>query len=94
MTSKTFPVLKGKYLRCVPWEFVAPHEAQAQKNHSQTLKRLAERGGLSPHEMMCAMTGYDIWSKWEQDPEALLMQRLGRFIHTSVLQESENATPE
>ena len=35
----------------VPWSVVAPHEAQAKRNHDQTLERLAERGGLSPEEM-------------------------------------------
>jgi hypothetical protein len=30
----------------LPWEMIAPHEDQVQKNHSQSLKRLAERGGL------------------------------------------------
>jgi hypothetical protein len=43
-----FPVLGFRMYRdkplTVPWDFLAPHEAQAQRNHSQTLKRLAERG--------------------------------------------------
>ena len=29
------------------------NEEWAQRNHSQSLKRLNERGGLSPQEMMC-----------------------------------------
>lgn len=43
--------------RSVPWEFIAPHERQAINNHSQTLQRLDERGGLSPAEMMCVIEG-------------------------------------
>ena len=35
----------------VRWD--ALNELQARKNHGQTLERLAERGGLSPTEMMC-----------------------------------------
>lgn len=35
----------------VPWSLIEPHEEQARANHYQTLKRLAERGGLSPLEM-------------------------------------------
>lgn len=31
------------------------NEEQAQRNHSQTLKLLAERGGLSPAEMLAVM---------------------------------------
>jgi hypothetical protein len=36
----------------VPWVLLAPHEMQAERNHGQTLERLAERGGLSPCEMI------------------------------------------
>jgi len=35
----------------VLYEYVAPHEVQAERNHSQTLERLAERGGLSLREL-------------------------------------------
>jgi hypothetical protein len=35
----------------VPWELINPHERQAQSNHDQTLRRLAERGGLCPEEL-------------------------------------------
>lgn len=38
--------------RSVPWSLLAPHEAQALANHDQTLERLAQRGGLSPFEMV------------------------------------------
>jgi hypothetical protein len=58
-----FPVLmdsseRKKYPNCphsVPWELVAPHEEQAMRNHDQTLKRLAERGGLDPCELFCVL---------------------------------------
>jgi hypothetical protein len=46
-TTQSLPTLPW----CVPWEFVAPHEQQAIKNHDQTLKRLAARGGLSWSEL-------------------------------------------
>lgn len=41
--------------RSVPWDIVEPHEEQAQKNHGQTLQRLAERGGLSPAELVALL---------------------------------------
>jgi hypothetical protein len=41
--------------RTVPWAFMAPHAERAMKNHDQTLERLAERGGLSPSEMVCVL---------------------------------------
>lgn len=72
--GRRFPVLWGPLsdeerqqyivLGCphtVAWELVAPHEAQALKNHDQTLERLAERGGLSPAEMMLVLDDKE-WS--------------------------------
>lgn len=56
-----FPILYGRRERSlyaesglsdsVPWGVLAPHEEQARNNHQQSLKRLAERGGLCPREM-------------------------------------------
>lgn len=44
--------------RQVPWSKIAPHEKQALGNHgNQSLRRLAERGGLSPSEIRCAVEG-------------------------------------
>lgn len=43
--------------REIPWEIVAPHEAQAKRNHDQTLERLAERGGLGVAELLAVLTG-------------------------------------
>lgn len=43
--------------RSVPWSLVAPHERQARANHSQSLERLAERGGLSPSELVAVLSG-------------------------------------
>jgi hypothetical protein len=40
----------------VPWSLIAPHEAQAQINHGQTLRRLAERGGLAASEVVAVLT--------------------------------------
>lgn len=55
---KVFPL---QDYRPIPWELIAPHEAQAVKNHGgQTLQRLAERGGLSPCEALCAIRGEGI----------------------------------
>lgn len=39
--------------RCIPMFLL--NEEQAQKNHLQTLQRLAERGGLAPDEAIAIM---------------------------------------
>lgn len=41
--------------KSIPWEIIAPHETQALKNHGQTLKRLAERGGLGWQEALAVL---------------------------------------
>lgn len=69
-TNKQFRVLGHLPDWCpryIPWSFVAPYEAQALKNHSQSLERLHERGGLSPEELYAVVNGVDLrdmdWDK-------------------------------
>lgn len=56
---RLFPVLlgAGSYATqvYVPWHLIASHAAQADRNHGQTLERLAERGGLSPCELAAVL---------------------------------------
>lgn len=39
----------------IPWEMIAPHEAQCKTNHQQTLKRISERGGFSRCEAIAVI---------------------------------------
>lgn len=50
--ARQFPLLGGG---SIPWAMIEPHEKQALCNHSQTLQRLAKRGGLSPAEAVCVL---------------------------------------
>ena len=50
--ERRFPIQGGP---SIPWSMIAPYEDQAQRNHSQSLERLAERGGLSPGEALAVM---------------------------------------
>lgn len=57
---KMFPIMiDKKYQHYLPkemrWEIIAPHQKQAKANHSQTLERLAERGGLAPCEILAVL---------------------------------------
>ncbi len=45
-----FPIMNDPIIKALPWAALRPHEAQAQRNHSQTLNRLASRGGLGIEE--------------------------------------------
>ncbi len=66
---KRFPVLHNLGHRgekeYIPWEVIAPHEAQAYKNHGQSLERLASRGGLSYREMYAVLRNkeFDSWNR-------------------------------
>lgn len=55
-----FPVhpddaLKPGAPRSIPWHMVKPHEKQAIANHSQTLERLEQRGGLTMSELIAVL---------------------------------------
>jgi hypothetical protein len=62
LRARRFPELCGTGPRSVPWSMVEPFELQAQDNHQQSLQRLAERGGLSPAELMAVLRG-EQWHK-------------------------------
>jgi lambda repressor-like predicted transcriptional regulator len=60
--TRMFPVLSSSRSDCIPdaprsipWDIVAPHEAQARENHYQSLERLAQRGGLGWDEMAAVL---------------------------------------
>ncbi len=84
MTADRFPVLlsykdprhdRQRYARkrfSVPWDAVAPHERQAQRNHSQSLARLAERGGLSWTELLAVLEDRE----WTAMDEAVAERRV------------------
>lgn len=47
--------ISGPIYTRLPMAMFAPHERQAQRNHSQTLARLQERGGLSACEAVAVL---------------------------------------
>lgn len=54
MSARQFPIHPDdrKLLASVPWDLVAPHEAQAMRNHGgQSLEVLADRHGLDLIEL-------------------------------------------
>jgi hypothetical protein len=50
-----FPILGSNPKEYIPLDIIKQHENQAIINHSQTLKRLAERGGLSWNETLLVL---------------------------------------
>ncbi len=64
-----FPILGSKPKEYIPLEIIKPHEKQAIRNHGQTLKRLAERGGLDWIEALCVLEDreYDFHTKLTEE---------------------------
>jgi hypothetical protein len=60
--ERMFPIMDGT---AIPWWVLEPCEEQAVHNHSQTLQRLAERGGLCASEALDVLHG-DGWSTWTE----------------------------
>ena len=50
-------------------------EDQAEQNHSQSLERLAERGGLDPREALALMTKSD-WTQYRDLSEVEALMRI------------------
>jgi hypothetical protein len=65
LDDRPFPIQDGP---TVPWYVMAPHEAQCQKNHSQSLKRIAERGGFGACEAYAVTHGLT-WQDMKNDIE-------------------------
>ncbi len=68
MDVERFPII-GSGGQTIPWAVIAQHEKQAGRNHGQTLRRLAERGGLDWTEALWVLTGQP-WGSTRNDPDA------------------------
>jgi hypothetical protein len=93
MKDRMFPIMGSEFIKAIPWDVIAPHEMQAGSNHSQTLERLAQRGGLSVNEA-CAVLDGVAWGKWSIERShkfwcARLMGLVHRFEHDATTRENE-----
>ena len=68
LSGRRFPVLLGDQRLIwrgvpdsIPWEAISSHERQARANHGRSLDALAERGGLSPYELLAVMYDQPFW---------------------------------
>ncbi len=57
-----YPIQDGP---SVPWEVMAPHESQCQKNHGQSIQRIAERGGFGCSEAWAVVNALDYYKAIE-----------------------------
>lgn len=78
MSTESMPIMKSKYLKSMPMAML--NDAQAMRNHGQSLNRLAERGGLASSEALAIMDGRG-WGdvKVCDENDLLLFRRVERF---------------
>lgn len=62
--------------KSIPLALIALHERQAGRNHYQTLKRLAERGGLSASEAVAVLEDRD----WHGMTDEAAIGRLNELV--------------
>ena len=65
-------------LSAVPWALA--ERGQAEKNHGQTLERLAERGGLGASELLVALEGLPLSAITHNASPADLAARLAALL--------------
>lgn len=84
MPNRQFPIqwwtiprreLPEEFQKSIPWGLIGPHEAQAQRNHSQSLTRLAERLGLSWCEAVAIIENRP-WTRMTHTDAAARLQEL------------------
>lgn len=63
-------------LRSIPWDMIASHEAQAERNHGQTLSELAGRCGLSACEALAVIED----RPWSQMPIVESYTKLDKLV--------------
>jgi hypothetical protein len=69
---RMFPIQGGPD---IPWSIIGIFAKQVQRNHGQTLERLAERGGLGVKEALCALRCVGLSSR---EPESIAIFALSQ----------------
>ena len=68
MPLENMPVMKCPNIKSIPTHLLAPYEKQALRNHSQSLQRLAERGGMAACEILGIVRGLS-WGELKVRPD-------------------------
>ncbi len=74
------PILEPKGMLPIPWPLIVAHGIQAQRNHGQSLRRLAERGGVSVTEAVAVLED----RPWKPMDDVEAIKRLGELMHAEM----------
>jgi hypothetical protein len=79
VSGRRFPVFLGDQRSIwqgipdsIPWKAISPHERQARVNHGQSIDVLAQRGGLSPYELLAVILDQPFWRCKLPEPVTVL----------------------
>jgi hypothetical protein len=79
LSGKRFPLLLGDPAvdmagrACsILWEAICAHEHQARANHGQSLDALAQRGRLSPYELLAVLFDQPFWRGSFPEPATVI----------------------
>jgi hypothetical protein len=76
---------------CIPLAMIRPHEQQALRNHSQSLARLAERGGLAASEAVAILEDKNFERMTEADSHSRLYRHVQVFLEKRSVGLPENS---
>lgn len=74
----------------IPWDLMAQHEEQCLRNHSQTVQRLSERGGLIASEAVAVLEDRRFTSMAEAAAQARLLEIVDDYARTVQAAPSED----
>ena len=81
LVGRRFPVLLGQQRSIwrglpdsIPWGVVSAHERQAYANHGHSLEMLAQRGGLSPYELLAVLLDQPFWRCQLPEPVTVIQK--------------------
>jgi hypothetical protein len=88
--ERRFPIQGGP---SIPWTMIAPYEDQAQRNHSQSLERLAERGGLSPFEAVRVLQcrSCSDWNTINKEKELATLEEMRCEFENQTIRDKRDA---
>lgn len=75
MTTHLRGEMRERCPRFIDFAIVEPHRNQATRNHSQTLERLHQRGGLDPRELIAVLEDRD-WNTIRSIDEETAIDRI------------------
>lgn len=86
---RTFPIMHSKMITAIPFAMIEPFRGQADVNHSQTLERLSQRGGLAPAEALAVLGSRKFEMMDADKAESLLLVAVGAWMKVHVTNQQQ-----